>query len=69
MDKNILETIKMEWNQDTENTIFKDGTIFKGEWKYDKMHGKGIEIFNGEVSFRGIWKNDKKDGIGISYED
>ena len=44
---------------------FKDGSVYKGQFKDGLMHGKGIMKYaNGNV-YNGLWKDDWEHGQGI----
>ena len=44
---------------------YKNGDIYKGEWKNDLKEGKGIMKYNNGDIYKGEWKNDLKEGKGI----
>jgi len=45
--------------------VFADGSIYEGQWKNSKPHGKGRLIhIDGDVYF-GDWKEEKADGTGV----
>lgn len=41
------------------------GNVYKGEWKYNIRHGKGIFIKGNGDNYRGDFKNNKYEGEGI----
>jgi hypothetical protein len=43
-----------------------NGDVYKGEWRNNYVHGKGIMNYanNGDV-YEGHWKNNEKHGKGI----
>lgn len=45
----------------------KDGRIYCGHWKNNKMEGYGEFLWKEGKKFCGFYKNDKKDGFGIYY--
>ena len=48
---------------------FEDGTKYKGQWKNDKMHGKGKGYYdNGQLWYDGDWYEDRPHGTGKIYE-
>ncbi len=49
---------------------YPDGTRYKGEWKDNKRHGKGVLIRPDGTKYSGEWLNDKPDGQGtLTYPD
>jgi hypothetical protein len=49
--------------------LFKDGTIYKGQWNYlGKKHGYGIYIKKDGSKYEGFWLNDKIHGKGRYIE-
>ena len=42
------------------------GTTYKGQWKGDKMHGKGLFMskLNGATMYDGEWENGRRHGKG-----
>ena len=43
---------------------FKDGSIYKGEWHKDLMHGKGVYIWPDESMYDGEFVYGKRHGFG-----
>ena len=43
---------------------YKDGYEYNGEWKNDKMHGKGV-YFKGNIKYEGDFNCGKIEGFGI----
>ena len=39
--------------------------MYEGEWKNNKMHGKGIFTWKDGRRYEGEYVNDKKEGFGI----
>lgn len=39
--------------------------MYEGEWKNNKMHGKGIFTWRDGRRYEGEYVNDKKEGFGI----
>lgn len=44
--------------------IYKDGSVYKGDWHNDKRAGKGEMTYSDGSVYTGEWKNDKKNGSG-----
>ena len=42
-----------------------DGREYEGEWKDNKMHGRGVFTWKDGKKYIGEYKNDKKSGCGI----
>ena len=45
---------------------FKDGSVYEGEFKNNKMHGYGKIFFKDGSIYQGNFKNNHRDGTGIS---
>lgn len=43
---------------------FRDGKIYEGKWKDNKMNGKGVFLWPDGRRYEGNFVNDKKDGYG-----
>lgn len=44
--------------------------MYEGEWKYNKMDGKGSVFFpDGTIAYEGTFKNEFMDGNGILYNE
>ena len=54
---------KMENTRDKQT--FTNGDTYKGEWKDNKMHGKGVYQFSDGAIFEGYFQNGIKCGQGI----
>ena len=39
--------------------------IYEGQWKDNKKHGYGREIYNDGSWYLGMWENGKKNGYGV----
>ncbi|KAL4475150.1 hypothetical protein ABPG74_001846 [Tetrahymena malaccensis] len=49
---------------------YQDGGLFDGEWRENKMHGKGILSYaSGKPAYDGDWVDDKFEGFGILYNE
>lgn len=49
---------------------YLDGGVYDGEWKENRMHGRGVLYYaNGEPAYDGEWQNDKFQGQGVLYND
>ncbi len=44
--------------------MWSDGRSYVGEWKDNKMHGKGTFTFAGGKVYVGEFANDKRQGFG-----
>jgi len=44
---------------------WNDGRTFKGEWKNNCMHGKGVYTWPNGKKYDGDYRDDKKDGQGV----
>ena len=45
---------------------YQDGGLYDGEWKNNKMDGKGVLSYSsGNVAYDGDWKEDEFSGFGI----
>ena len=42
-----------------------DGVTYKGQWKEDKQHGKGIEMWPDGAVYEGAYVNGKKQGFAV----
>lgn len=50
--------------------FYKEGSHYNGEWKDNKMHGKGLLYYaNGKVAYDGEWHNDEFNGYGKVFND
>ena len=50
--------------------IFEDGAFYEGEFKDDKMHGKGVLFYSpGHPAYEGDWSNDMFHGKGVLYNE
>lgn len=50
--------------------FYQDGGLYDGEWKFNKMHGKGVLYYgSGKVAYDGDWVEDKFDGHGVLYNE
>lgn len=49
---------------------YKEGGKYIGEWKENKMNGKGTLYYpNDEVAYDGNWKDDQLHGNGTLYNE
>jgi hypothetical protein len=44
---------------------YKDGRRYEGEYKLDKMHGRGVYIWAEGARYEGEYREDKKNGRGV----
>jgi hypothetical protein len=50
--------------------LFEDGAYYDGEFKEDKMNGRGILYYSeGNPAYDGEWCNDQFNGYGILYNE
>ena len=42
--------------------IYANGRVYEGEWKNDRMNGRGFEIFSGGSTYIGIFLENKAHG-------
>jgi hypothetical protein len=50
--------------------FYQDGGLYEGEWKDNKMNGKGILSYaSGHPAYDGQWNEDKFEGFGILYNE
>lgn len=42
----------------------RDGCLYKGTWKMNKRHGRGIQLWPDDTYFTGEWFNDDANGRG-----
>lgn len=47
--------------------LWSDGRQFEGEWKNNKMEGKGVFTWPDNRRYEGDYVDDKKEGYGIFY--
>lgn len=40
------------------------GTTFSGEWRYDRKHGRGEEVYADGSRYVGLWANGQRHGPG-----
>ena len=43
---------------------YANGSVYEGEWKNGKKHGKGVKINEDGTKYDGDYKNDKPHGSG-----
>lgn len=49
---------------------YKEGGKYTGDWKENKMSGKGILYYvNDQVAYDGEWKEDRLWGYGVLYNE
>ena len=46
---------------------YNDGSRYEGDFRNDKLEGKGIMFYNDGEIYMGDWRNGKKEGKGIYY--
>jgi len=72
----ISKTVKVDYKGQTENGIpngwgkayFNNGSMYDGEWKDGKMHGKAQEFYaDGTLQYDGYYKDGFRHGRGKSY--
>jgi len=50
--------------------FYTDGGMYDGEWKENKMHGKGVLSYAcGKTAYDGDWFEDKFEGFGVLYNE
>jgi hypothetical protein len=63
----VKDSLKLMWSMMKKGTrikIWKDRSIYVGELKESKKHGKGLFIEADGTKYEGEFKNDKRDGQG-----
>lgn len=72
----ISKTVTVDYVGQTENGVpngwgkayFNNGSMYEGEWKDGKMHGKAKEFYvDGTLQFDGFYKDGFREGKGKSY--
>lgn len=50
--------------------VWRDGSVYEGQWKFDQRHGEGRHIFLNGDYYEGEWVRDKEEGKGVhvSYD-
>ena len=57
-------------SEETKEHTYKNGTVYKGQWKGNQRHGKGIYKYKGGTVYDGNFENDMFSGLGkIVYSD
>ena len=60
---------KYDMRDGTGQQIYKDGTVYNGNWKKDKPHGFGILLFpDGKQKYEGNFENGLSQGWGMSIQ-
>ena len=50
------------------STVYNEvGERYKGSWKNNKRHGKGVFFYKSGNRYEGEWKDDKRHGLGTLY--
>ena len=50
--------------------FYSDGGLYNGEWKENKMNGKGILSYaSGKIAYDGDWLEDKFQGFGVLHNE
>lgn len=47
-----------------EEYVFENGAVYKGQWKNEKRHGFGVQIWPDGAKYEGYWKDHKASGQG-----
>ena len=47
---------------------YNNGNLYVGDWKNNKVEGKGIYIYNNGDIYEGEYINGKREGKGIYYQ-
>jgi len=72
----ISKTVTVDYVGQTENGVpngwgkayFNNGSMYDGEWKDGKMHGKAKELYtDGTLQYEGYYKDGYRDGRGKSF--
>ena len=51
------------------STVYNEvGERYKGSWKNNKRHGKGVFFYKSGNRYEGEWKDDKRHGLGTLYK-
>lgn len=50
--------------ENREEVVLPDGAIYRGQWKNNMKHGKGVQIWPDGAKYEGEWKWDKANGKG-----
>ena len=53
--------------EEREEFVFENGARYKGQWKDNVRHGKGIQIWPDGAKYEGFWKNNKAHGKGTFW--
>ena len=68
-----FEPLWKQWERKSQmngerSTVYNErGERYKGSWKNNKRHGKGIFFYKNGNRYEGEWKDDKRDGLGTLY--
>ena len=69
--KNTILTYEGFWVKDLQEIygieIWKDGSIYKGEYSEGKKNGIGVYSWSDGTKYEGMWKNNTFNGLGIFY--
>ena len=50
------------------STVYNEaGERYKGSWKGNKRHGKGVFFYKSGNRYEGEWKDDRRHGLGTLY--
>jgi hypothetical protein len=48
-------------------TLLDNGSVYVGEWAYERKYGKGIQVWKDGSIYEGFWVRDKAQGRGRLY--
>ena len=58
---------KSEMNGERSTVYNEAGERYKGSWKGNKRHGKGVFFYKSGNRYEGEWKDDRRHGLGTLY--
>lgn len=62
--KSSVKALQTREEQPVEEVRFKNGVVYKGEWKGNVRHGYGVQVWPDGARYEGYWENGKATGRG-----